>query len=440
MLNTTVGCVFTNDVFGTTTPNTSDIAFINGSFNQIEWASPSGNAVVDTTNLSTTADGTHLRISDYNDTLKDDRGWLTYGRYQRTHSSLSDTLVRTTGGSALRIAPTGSTNKVKWKNNILTTNIQTRTMTVSVWVYINNTAYDAGVFTLPTLRVNYDDGTEVTSVATAIFGSWQQLALIFTPTTTFPQITATIEAATDALTTDAYFYVDDYNIAFPAGINIDNGSLDNWANALPVTPPTAQVVASLGGVCDEAVAAHTVPGTYGQILKSQRGATAQSGTATTITLDASASAVNDYYTGSLIYLTDGPGSGQARIITAYVGSTKVATVATWSTTPDVTSRFAIVPFSASLTPPTAVQIRTEIDANSTKLDVAVSTRQAESSASTRAATDVAEHDTTQAAIAALTVAPSAATVRDAILDADLSNHSTTNSPGKFIKEIRKRNT
>ncbi len=55
---------------------------------------------------------------------------------------------------------------------------------------------------------------------------------------------------------------------------------------------------------------------------------------TTATLDASASAVNDFYLGSMIEITSGTGAGQTRRITAYVGATKVATVHTaWATTP-----------------------------------------------------------------------------------------------------------
>lgn len=51
------------------------------------------------------------------------------------------------------------------------------------------------------------------------------------------------------------------------------------------------------------------------------------------------------------------------------------------------------------------------------LDAAISSRESESSASTRAATDQASHGTTQAAIAALPAAPSAASVATAVLTA-----------------------
>ena len=70
--------------------------------------------------------------------------------------------------------------------------------------------------------------------------------------------------------------------------------------------------------------------------------TAQAGAASTITLAAAASAVNDYYNGIKVRLTGGTGSGQIRTITAYVGSTKVATVdSNWTVNPDATTTYAV---------------------------------------------------------------------------------------------------
>lgn len=72
-----------------------------------------------------------------------------------------------------------------------------------------------------------------------------------------------------------------------------------------------------------------------------RSGTAQAGSSTTITLDASASATNDLYNKAGIVITGGTGAGQVRSIADYVGSTKVATVNSWATTPDATSTFVI---------------------------------------------------------------------------------------------------
>ncbi|MFT5352319.1 MAG: hypothetical protein ACI9GH_000166 [Candidatus Paceibacteria bacterium] len=69
---------------------------------------------------------------------------------------------------------------------------------------------------------------------------------------------------------------------------------------------------------------------------------AQSATSTTITLGVLASGTNNLYVGQLIFIRSGTGDDQARRITAYDGTTKVATVATWSVTPDSTSAYVML--------------------------------------------------------------------------------------------------
>jgi len=53
---------------------------------------------------------------------------------------------------------------------------------------------------------------------------------------------------------------------------------------------------------------------------------AQSAGDTAITLDATAAAQTDFYKGSVVAIISGDGANQARIITAYNGTTKVATI------------------------------------------------------------------------------------------------------------------
>lgn len=77
--------------------------------------------------------------------------------------------------------------------------------------------------------------------------------------------------------------------------------------------------------------------------------TATAGASTTITLDASASATNDFYNNATIVLLSGTGLLQFRNITDYVGSTKVATVdRAWTTNPDATSVFVILAAGGSV--------------------------------------------------------------------------------------------
>jgi len=71
--------------------------------------------------------------------------------------------------------------------------------------------------------------------------------------------------------------------------------------------------------------------------------TATAGGATTITLDAGASAVDDTYNGLPICIVSGTGAGQKRAVTDYDGASKLATVGTaWTVNPDATSVFRIL--------------------------------------------------------------------------------------------------
>lgn len=72
--------------------------------------------------------------------------------------------------------------------------------------------------------------------------------------------------------------------------------------------------------------------------------TAQAGAAGTITLDTGASATDNIYRGDRVVIVGGTGAQEHGIITAYNGTTKVATMAeNWVITPDATSEFEIVP-------------------------------------------------------------------------------------------------
>jgi hypothetical protein len=75
--------------------------------------------------------------------------------------------------------------------------------------------------------------------------------------------------------------------------------------------------------------------------------TLQGGTSTTVTLKATASAIDNVYNGMYVNITGGTGSGQTRLITDYVGSTKVATVSeAFTVTPDNTSTYTTTTWSS----------------------------------------------------------------------------------------------
>lgn len=110
---------------------------------------------------------------------------------------------------------------------------------------------------------------------------------------------------------------------------------------------SATIDSTVGGeiadaVWDEPASGHTTAGTYGALAQIPAGV-AQAGGSSTITLASGASTTDDIYNGRLIHVIAGTGSGQTRRISDYVGSTRVATVASsWSTTPDSTSEYAII--------------------------------------------------------------------------------------------------
>lgn len=104
---------------------------------------------------------------------------------------------------------------------------------------------------------------------------------------------------------------------------------------------TGYVGGVVGGIADSGISGISFAPETG--LRTARSNTAQTGAAGSITLDAGASSVNNFYKDQWIVLTGGTGSGQARLITGYTGSSKVATVApNWATNPTNTTTFAIV--------------------------------------------------------------------------------------------------
>jgi hypothetical protein len=76
---------------------------------------------------------------------------------------------------------------------------------------------------------------------------------------------------------------------------------------------------------------------------------AQAATTTTITLNTSASSTDDAYNGQLVFIRSGTGQDQIALVEDYVGSTKVATIRTrsstgqWAIVPDTTSAYVMIP-------------------------------------------------------------------------------------------------
>jgi hypothetical protein len=76
---------------------------------------------------------------------------------------------------------------------------------------------------------------------------------------------------------------------------------------------------------------------------------AQAGASSTITLRTDASAVDDAYNGMEVWIYQGVGEGQRKVITDYVGATRVATVATaWAVAPTSASAYQVSALSINV--------------------------------------------------------------------------------------------
>jgi len=113
---------------------------------------------------------------------------------------------------------------------------------------------------------------------------------------------------------------------------------------------TAEEDAIVDKVWDELRSGHVVAGSFGEAIRNLiesavvRRNTAAAGAAGSITLDAGASASDDFYNDQVVVLVGGTGAGQARLVSDYVGSTQLASVTpNWITNPDGTTIFALLP-------------------------------------------------------------------------------------------------
>lgn len=124
---------------------------------------------------------------------------------------------------------------------------------------------------------------------------------------------------------------------------------------LPASLVSGRIDASIGAVAAGAINRAGFAADTG--LQPVRSNTAQAGGASTITLDASASATTDFYVGLVVLTTGGTGAGQSRTITAYNGTTKVATVdSAWATNPSSDTTFSLLPSGAAGSAPSAATI------------------------------------------------------------------------------------
>lgn len=125
--------------------------------------------------------------------------------------------------------------------------------------------------------------------------------------------------------------------------NITAGTITTATNVTTVNGLAAGVITA-ASIADGAIDRATFAADTG--LQTIRSGTAQAGTASSIQLDAGASAEANFYRDRWMLLTGGTGAGQVALCTTYDGSTKVQDVVpNWITNPNATTTFAILPAS-----------------------------------------------------------------------------------------------
>lgn len=204
--------------------------------------------------------------------------------------------------------PQVSKNGGAWAN---TTNTLTAIGNGSYYVELTTTELD----TLGTVHVRYK------SAATAEFSD--AAPVIAANLFSTPQVNVTQWSGTA--------------VATPNTAGVPRVDVDRWRNDVaPTLPSNGHIPVDVKYWSASQVSPLTP--TYGV----EEAQAAQGGGASTITLHVAASSVTDFYKGTTVHVYSGAGAGQSRFITAYDGTTKVATVdSAWATQPNNTSLFVI---------------------------------------------------------------------------------------------------
>jgi len=161
---------------------------------------------------------------------------------------------------------------------------------------------------------------------------------------------------------------------------------------------------------------------------------AQAGSANTITFQSNESTQDDLYKNEWVHVTSGTGAGQTRLITGYVGLTKVATVDTnWKINPDATSVYQILTgATVPVSPVAGVALTSDVTAATATLAADITASTSTLAADITASTATLAADITASTSTILAAIPSAVSIRDAVLDAARSGHVTLGSIGEAI--------
>ena len=237
VLNSTVLNMFVSGcTFGGTTANLYDLGVGNVAAAIQVVVSSSGTPTLALGNRQLLSDQSYIRYSNVNSVVGDNREFQAYGSIYSSGPAGVDNVVHTAGGYSMKFMPINATYPMSWSQLVPTGNIQGKTMSVGVWINVANAGYWAGTNQMPKLSVTYDGSTVVTSSALQQTG-WQYVSVSFSPTTTTGMIGVQINGASSGANTA--FYVDDFHVLYPPGVQLNLGAMDLWYNGTPVVPTIA---------------------------------------------------------------------------------------------------------------------------------------------------------------------------------------------------------
>lgn len=169
-----------------------------------------------------------------------------------------------------------------------------------------------------------------TSSAQLIDNIWNELTSGHAVGGSFGVATIDILADTNELQTDD----------IPGLISAVQSDTDNIQTRLPTSLIDGRMNSDMESINDNTAAAVRLS----RWLLAGKHGTASAGTASSITLVGGESSITDFYRGYLVALSAGTGQDQARLIIAYNGTTKVATVSpNWKTPPNNGTDYVLIP-------------------------------------------------------------------------------------------------
>lgn len=177
------------------------------------------------------------------------------------------------------------------------------------------------------------------------------------PLVIFVHVSGALAVKLDCFVFEEAIYDAFYAASAPGYIANAPVNLAQWKGSVPANlADTDKVSASVQHMANNIINAAVIAdgaidnATFASdtLVPSIRQATAQAGAAGSITLDTNASATNDFYNNTLVYIVSGTGAGQVRRAYDYDGSSKVLSVVpNWTTNPNNTSVFVLMPATSS---------------------------------------------------------------------------------------------